>query len=174
VRFCSRLALCATALVSLNLAGCVRDPTVRFDHAELNGVQIVAFPPRLGVSLTVVADITNPNSFDIAIRAMRGQVLMSDRYPLPLNFQAPGDGLWLRAGQVTPVRLPVDMPVDLAIELIRESFASPYISFHVVGAADVTGTSSLQVHKNNFPLDLRGVVTRQQVQGVVPTAFLPR
>jgi len=155
------------------VTGCVHDPTIRFKHAELNGVQLAAFPPRLGISLTVVADIVNPNSFDIGIRGMRGQVFMADRYPLPLEFRAPGEGLWLRAGQATAVRLPVEMPVDLAVELIRESFQYPMIGFHVVGTADVTGSSSLQIHKDNFAVDLRGVVTRQQIQGVVPAAFLP-
>ena len=126
----------------------------------------------------MVAEITNPNSFDIGIRGLRGQVFMNDRYPLPLDFHPPGpvggDGLWLRAGQATPIRLPVEMPVELAIELIRESFSSPTIPFHIVGTADVTGSSSLKINKNNFPIDMHGVVTRQQVQGVVPAAFLPR
>jgi hypothetical protein len=181
VRFTLSLPRLLLLVLAAGLLGCVRDPTVQFNHAELNGIQLAAFPPRLAVSLTIVAEVTNPNSFDIGIRGMRGQVFMADRYPLALDFRPvlppgvpPDSGLWLRAGQVTPVRMPVDMPVDLAVELLRESFAYPVIGFHVVGTADVTGSSSLKINKNNFPVDLRGTVTRQQIQGVVPAPFLPR
>jgi hypothetical protein len=158
---------------AIGCSACVQDPTVVLNHAELNGVQMAAFPPRLGILLTVVLDVTNANSFDIAVRGMRGQVLMNDRYPLPLDYRPPPPGVWLRAGQVTPMRLPVDMPIDLAVTLLREAWASPVIGFHVVGVVDVTGSSTLKVDKDNFAVDLRGTMTRQQVAGVVPAVFLP-
>jgi hypothetical protein len=172
VRFPIALRSAAFGLL-LATAACVHDPTVRLDHAELNGVQMAVFPPRLGVLLTVVVDITNPNSFDVAVRDMRGQVMMSDKYPLPVDFHPAPPGLWLRAGQSTPVRLPVDMPIELAVALLREALASPVIGFHVTGLVDVTGSSTLKVEKDNFPVDLRGTVTRQQIEGVVPAFLMP-
>jgi hypothetical protein len=157
----------------LATAACVHDPTVTLDHAELNGVQMAAFPPRIGVLLTVVVDITNPNSFDVAVRGMRGQVVLAEKYPLPINYVPAPPAQWLRAGQSTPVRLPVDMPIELAVALLREAFASPVIGFHVTGVVDVTGSSTFKVDKDNFPVDLRGTMTRQQVEGVVPAFLMP-
>jgi hypothetical protein len=169
----SPLPLAALLLAPL-LGACVHDPTVRLDHAELNGVQIAAFPPRIGVLLTVVVDITNPNAFDVAVRAMRGQVMLADRYPLPMDFRPPGPGVWLRAGAATPVRIPVDMPIETAAAVLREAFGSPVIGFHVTGTVDVTGSATFKLDRDNFPVDLRGTMTRQQVEGVVPAMFLPR
>ena len=184
-----RLLLVALLILfASGVTGCVHDPTVRFNHAELNGVGFTGFPPRLTVALTTVVDVTNGNSFDIAVRGMRGTAIMADRYPLPIDFHpgapkpglfgtgtaaTPDQGLWLRAGQTTPMRLPVDLPIELAAALLREGWNAPVVEFHVVGTVDVTGTSSLQVKKDNFPVDLRGVITRQQILGVVPAAFLP-
>ena len=157
----------------LALGGCVHDPTVQLNHAELNGVQVAVFPPRVGVQLTIVVDVRNPNSFDVAVRGVRGQTILAERYPLPIDYRPPPPGLWLPAGQTTQMRLPVDMPLDLAIALLREAFASPVIGFHVVGTVDVTGSSTFKVNRDNFPVDLRGTMTRQQVAAVVPAVFLP-
>lgn len=164
----------AAVVLALLVTGCVHDPTVKLNHAELNGVQMAVFPPRIGVSLTVVVDVKNPNSFDVAIRGMRGQAVMSEKYPLPINFVAPTPGIWLRAGQTTQLRLPVDMPVELAIALVREALGAPLIAYHVTGVVDVTGTSTFKVNKDDFPVDLRGTITSQQVAGVVPAFLMPR
>ncbi len=166
-RFGGLLALCLLG------AACVRDPTVRLDHAELNGVQLTSFPPRLGIVLTLAVDITNPNGFDVAVRGMRGQVAMMDRYPVNLDFRPPPPGIWLRAGSTTPVRMPVDMPIETAAAVLRESFASPVVEYRVQALVDVTGSSTFKVNRDNFPVDLRGSVTRAQVAGVVPAIFLP-
>jgi hypothetical protein len=154
-------------------AACVHTPEVTLDHAELNGVQMAVFPPRVGVSLTVVVNVTNTNSFDVAVRGMRGQVMMADKYPLPIMYQAPPPGIWLRAGQTTPMRLPVDMPIELAVALLREAFGAPLIGYHVTGVVDVTGTTTFKIDRDNFPVDLRGTVTRQQIEGVVPAFLMP-
>jgi hypothetical protein len=160
--------------LALSLAACVHVPEVTLDHAELNGVQVAAiFPPRIAISLTVVVNVTNTNSFDVALRGMRGQVVMADKYPLPIAYQAPPPGIWLRAGQTTPMRLPVDMPVELAIALLRESFGATLIPYHVTGVVDVTGTTTLKIDRDNFPVDLVGSMTRQQIQGVVPAFLMP-
>jgi hypothetical protein len=161
-------------MASLGAASCVHDPEVRLDHAELNGVQLAMFPPKIGVSLTVVVDITNTNSFDVGVRGMRGQVVIAEKYPLPILYQPPPPGQWLRAGQSTPLRIPVDMPIELAVALLRESFGAPVIGYHIMGQVDVIGSSTLKVQKDNYPVDLWGTMTRQQVQGVVPAFLMPR
>jgi hypothetical protein len=173
----SRVRLALLALLALVLAiplvGCVHEPTVVLDHAELNGVQMAVFPPRLGVLLTVVVDITNPNSFDVGVRGMRGQVVLAEKYPLPISWQPPPPGQWLRAGATTPVRIPVDMPIELAIALLRDSLGAPAIGYHITGQVDVTGSSTFKLDRDNYPVDLVGTMTRQQIQGVVPAFLMP-
>jgi len=100
--------------------------------------------------------------------------MMSERYPLAITYQPPPPGIWLRAGQATPMRIPIEVPVDLALALVREALASQVIPFHLTGQVDVTGTSTLQVKQDNFPVDLRGTVTRQQIEGAVPSFLMHR
>ncbi len=166
---------CFLLLVSLAplSAGCVHDPTVRLDHAELNGIQVAVFPPRLGITLTLVVGITNTNSFDIGVRGMRGQVVIAEKYPLPIVWQPPPPGQWLRAGAETPVRIQVDMPIELALAVLQQSFGAPVIGYRLVGQVDVTGSSTFKLDKDNYPVDLQGTMTRQQVQGVVPAFLMP-
>jgi hypothetical protein len=167
------------AILSLGLGlavtsfGCVSKPTMHLNHAEISGFQAATFPPSIGVLMTIVVDVYNPNSYDVAVRAMRGQVIMAERYPVPLDFRAPGDGMWLPANKTTSVRVLLTMPLDLAIALVQQSMASPTIGYHVVGKADVTGTRTLQIEKDDYSVDERGVITRDQMAAVIPNSIMP-
>jgi hypothetical protein len=162
----------AVAIVSFTCFGCVSKPTMRLNHAEISGVQVATFPPSMGVLMTVVVDVYNPNSYDVAVRAMRGQVVMADRYPLPLDFRPQGEGVWLASGKTTSMRVPIVIPIELALALLREAFASPTIGYRVTGAADVTGTRTLHVEKDNYSVDERGAITRQQIEAILPASIL--
>jgi LEA14-like dessication related protein len=162
----------AAALALSGLAGCVKKPTMHLNHAEISGVQFATFPPSLGIRMTVVVDVYNPNSYDVAVRAVRGQVMMADKYPLPVDFKAPGDGVWLPGSSTTQVRVPVEMPVQLAIALVREAFQSPTIGYHMTGKADVTGTRTFQLEKDDYSVDEVGTITREQMQAIIPSSFL--
>jgi hypothetical protein len=146
---------------------------MHLNHAEVSGVQVATFPPSLGVLMTVVVDVYNPNSYDVAVRAMRGQVMMAERYPLPLEYRPPGDGVWLSAGTTTSVRVPIVMPIELALALLREAYAAPTIGYRLIGTADVTGTRTLQIERDNYSVDERGTITRQQIEAILPASFLP-
>lgn len=158
-----------TILVLAASAACVKKPTMHLNHAEISGFQIATFPPS--VLMTVVVDVYNPNSYDVAIRAMRGTVTMADKYNLPLDFRPPGDGLWMPAGQTTSVRTPIYIPVDLALALVGESIASPTIAYRVIGKADVTGTRTLQIEKDDYSVDEKGTVTRDQIAAIIPNTL---
>ncbi len=42
------------------------------------------------------------------------------------------------------------------------------------GKADVTGTRTLQIEKDDYSVDERGIVTRQQIEAIIPnTLFGP-
>lgn len=160
----------AVAILSLlSSAACVSKPTMHLNHAEISGFQIATFPPS--VLMTVVVDVYNPNSYDVAIRAMRGQVTMAERYNLPLDFRPPGDGLWLPAGKTTSVRTPIYIPVDLALALVGESIQQPTIPYRVIGKADVTGTRTLQIEKDDYSVDESGTVTREQIAAIIPNTL---
>lgn len=161
------LAVLALAFASF---GCVKKPTMKLDHAELTGVRI-AFPPSFSVLMTIVVDVTNPNSYDVAVRAVRGQVFLANRYPLPVDFRAAGNGVWLPAGQTTPVRVPVNVPIDLAVQVLREAAMSPSIAYGFNGHADVTATSTFQLEKDDYSVSEQGALSQQQLQGALSRSF---
>lgn len=141
---------------------------MKLNHAEVSGVQL-GFPPQVGVVITMVIDVHNPNSYDVAIRAMRGTSLLAEKYTLPIDYKAPtADGLWLAANQTTTVRIPLTVPIDLALHLLRESYSSPTVSFHVTGSADVTATRTFQIEKDNYSIDETGTFSRDQLALAVP------
>lgn len=166
-RAAGALALAAFALTS---ASCVKKPTMVLDHAEVSGIR-VAFPPSLGVLMTIVVDVTNPNSYDVAVRAVRGQMVLANRYSLPIDFRAQGNGVWLRSNGVTPFGVPVEIPVPLALQLLQDGTFSPTIPYRFTGRADVTATSTFQLEKDDYSVDEQGFVTRQQFAAAIGRSF---
>lgn len=156
-------AILFVAVFGLASSGCASKPTMRLNHAEISGVRL-GFPPSVGVLMTIVVDVFNPNSYDVAIRAMRGTVVLADRYTVPIDFRASGDGLWLASDATTSARIPITIPVDLALQLLRESYTTPMVSFRVVGTADVTASRTFKIEKDNYSVDERGSFTRQQLE----------
>src|SRR4051794_37620785 len=73
-----------------------KNPAMKVKHAEVPGLQL-GFPPPLNVVMAVVVDVRNPNGFDVATRAVRGTVVMGDKFLLPVDFRAQGEGVWLAA-----------------------------------------------------------------------------
>jgi hypothetical protein len=160
-------AVLLVALSGLAFSGCASKPTMKLNHAEISGVQI-AFPPSVGVVMTIVLDVYNPNSYDVAVRAMRGTATMMNRYTLPVDFRPGGEGVWMAANATTSMRVPVTVPVDLALTLLRESYTSPTVPFHVVGAADVTATRTFKIEKDNYAVDEVGSFSRDQLAMAIP------
>ena len=160
------------ALLPLLLAapsGCAKKPTMKVNHAEMQGVQF-GFPPS--VQMTVVMDVNNPNSYDVAVRGMRGTVSFFDRYTMPIDFRPGGDGVWLASNTTTQVRVPASVPVDLALRITQEALAGK-VPFHVVGKADVTATRSLKVEKDDYSIDERGEVSRQVIEASIAAIGAP-
>jgi hypothetical protein len=146
------------------------------NHAEISGVQLATvppLPPTFGLVMTVVLDVYNPNGYDVAVRAVRGQTAFAGQYPLPVAFQAPPDGVWLPAGRTTQVRVPITVPLPLAIAIVQQSFASPMIAYRFTGTADVTATRTLQLEKDNYSVDQSGMLTRNDLLAVIPASLFP-
>ncbi|MEP7119496.1 MAG: hypothetical protein ABJE95_01245 [Byssovorax sp.] len=169
-----RLARVTRALALAGLvvasAACVQKPTMKLDHAEISGVR-VGFPPSLGVLMNIVVAVDNPNSYDIAIRAVRGQVVLANMYTLPVNFRAPNNGVWLRSGVISRMAVPVDIPVQLAVQLLQNGMSMPTISYRFIGHADVTATSTLQLEKDDYSVNEWGIMTRQQLAAALGWGF---
>jgi hypothetical protein len=149
-----------------SFAACAKKPTMKLNHAELSGVS-VGFPPQASVLMTVVVDVYNPNSYDVAVRAMRGKVVFLGKYDLPVDFKGPPDGVWLPADQTTPLRVPVAIPVNLAIQLMREVFQVPTIDFTIQGKADVTATRTFKIEKDDYEVDEKGTISRDQMDAAI-------
>ena len=104
-------------MLGLVLGACVSKPTMKLKHAMVSGVKL-GFPPTVSVVMTMTVDVNNPNSYDVAIRGVRGTLVLQDRYTLPIQFQPQNpEGIWLPSDQTTPVAIPVPIPVDLALTL---------------------------------------------------------
>ncbi len=169
----TRFAVVVLAAASAASVACVRKPEMHLDHAEISGVQLATLPPSLDVVMTVVLNVYNPNSYDVAVRAVRGQTVIANRYPIPVSYAAPGDGLWLPAKQTTPVRVQFSVPIQVAFSIVQESFTTPVIPYRFQGKADVTATRSFQLEKDNYGVDEQGTVTREQMMAVLPNSFMP-
>jgi hypothetical protein len=153
----------ALVLLALLTGACVHKPTVVLDHAEISGIRIV-LPPSVSIQLTVYLLVYNPNSYDVAIRAVRGQVLLAYHYTLPVDLRANGDGIWLAASSTTPVAVPVTIPGDLALSLLRETLTTSAIAYEFVGRADVTASRTMQVEKDDYSVSESGTVSREQLE----------
>lgn len=155
--------------------GCVHKPEMHLDHAEISGVQLATMPPPLPPSIvvvmTVVIRVYNPNGYDVAVRAVRGQTVLGGEYALPVMFQAPPDGVWLPAGQTTQVRVPIQVPVQTAIGLLQRGVAAPTIEYRFTGTADVTATHTFQLEKDNYSVDETGTITRGDMLAVIPNSI---
>lgn len=162
--------LACVIVIVLASTGCAKKPSMRLHHAEVSGVRM-AFPPSLAVVMTVVVDVYNPNSYDVAIRAVRGTVILADRYTVPLEWVVPGDGVWLTSDATTQVRVPVTLPVELALTMVREAYTMPSIPYRFMGRADVTATRTLKVEKDDYAVDERGWIARQQVEQALRLGF---
>jgi hypothetical protein len=157
-------------MFALATVACVQKPTMHLNHAEITGAQLT-FPPS--VQMVVVMDVYNPNSYDVAVRAVRGQAVMADVYPLAVDFRAPPEGVWMPAGQTTQLRVPLLMPVALGITLLQQAWNNPTINYRFIGKADVTGTRTLQIEKDDYSVDERGTITRDQIAAILPNSFAP-
>jgi hypothetical protein len=166
-RLATLLLTVALAVLGGTSSGCASKPTMKLNHAEISGVRL-GFPPTVGVVMTMVLDVYNPNSYDVAVRAMRGTAVLAERYTLPIDFRPGTEGVWMTSKATTTLRVPVTIPVDLALTLLRESYMKPNIPYRVTGTADVTATRTFQIEKDNYGVDETGTFTRQQLEMAVP------
>jgi hypothetical protein len=164
VRFAARvLLLCSIALFGM---GCASKPTMKLNHAEITGVRIT-FPPNIGVLMKIYVDVYNPNSYDVAIRSVGGQVVLNNRFNLPVDFRADGDGLWLNSKSTTSIAVPVSIPAAVALAILGETLTSPTIPYHFMGRANVTATRTFEIEKDDYSVDEQGSISRQQIDAAI-------
>jgi hypothetical protein len=135
--------------------------------AEISGMRL-GFPPQIGVVMTLVLEVNNTNSYDVAIRAVRGTSVLAGKYTLPIDFRPGGDGVWLASNATTSVRVPVTVPLDLALQLLRESYTTASVPYRVTGTADVTASRTFKIEKDNYSVDEQGTFSRQQLELAIP------
>jgi hypothetical protein len=121
--------------------------------------------------MTVVVSVHNPNGYDVAVRAVRGRVTLADRFEMPVNYKAEGNGVWLPADETTLVRVPVSIPAEMAYAVLQQSVSSPMIPYRFSGRADVTATSTFELEEDNYAVDERGSVSRKQIEDSIRGLF---
>lgn len=142
--------------------GCVNKPAVTIHHAELRGVS------AWGLNVMILLQVRNENSYDVMIRNVNVNTTFGRGLNLPVMFSP---NQWLRANQTSFVQVPVTIPWTAIPQLIAETNGAYAIPYHVKGVADVTATSSLQIERNNYPVDEDGAIPRQMVVDAARSAI---
>ncbi len=168
-----RPLLVALGLLALASSACVSKPTVKLNHAEIRGVQL-GWPPQVAVQMTVVLDVYNPNGYDVAVRAVRGQTVLASRYAIPVEFRAEGNGVWLPSKQTTAVSVPVNVPAQTALALLGEALGGAPIPYRFAGKADVTGTRTFAIEEDDYAVDEQGEIPRAQLESALRSLPLPQ
>lgn len=135
------------------VTGCVSKPVLVLDHAELASASFQ------GLGLVVVLRVTNPNSYDVAVRNVHVQVTIAGRYPIaPIDVQP---NQWLPSNATSRLAVPVVIPWQVIPALVSETLGSPVVTYHVKGSVDVTAVRILGIERNNYPVDEQGSLPRQ-------------
>lgn len=142
-------------LFALSVSGCASKPTLHVHHAQIRSASFQ------GVGLDLYVAVHNDNSYDIQIRNVRARVVIANRYPLPPLTFSPQQ--WLPSGEKTLVRVPMVIPYPMIPAILQETILSPVIPYSVQGSADVTAIRLLGIEKDNYPLNERGSVLRQEL-----------
>ena len=151
------------AVVALGQLGCVEKPTMRLNHAEVAGLA-VSLPPNVGVLMLIHVDVYNPNSYDVAVRAVRGQVVLAGRHTVPVNFVAEGEGVWLESDTTTRVVVPAEVPLTTSLAVLSETTFTPMVHYRFTGKADVTATRTLKLESDDYSVSEEGTISRDQIQ----------
>lgn len=154
---------------ALPLAGCVKKPEMKVHHAELTGVRVgIAIPPQIDVGLTVVMEVYNPNSYDVAVRRVQGMTLLAGKYQIPVNYNAPqADGFWIQSKSRAYVPVPIQIPAQLGWSILQEAYGATLIPYRFSGRADVTAFRSLKLEKDDYKVDEQGSIPRAQFENVL-------
>lgn len=172
-RALSTAGLLACALLA---SGCTpKNPIMRVNAAEIRGGQVGVsvgslFPipmPKVSVDalMRVYVAGENQNSFDIQIRGVRGQVMMMNRYTIPISTPL---GAWLQADSTTPFSFDVTVPVATGLAILRESSMMGCIPYTLQGSADVTATSTFKLERDNYPISQSGCIPRAAMMAAFP------
>jgi hypothetical protein len=159
----TRRSFLALSLTPLAAPGCVSKPKMELHHAEVS----TASP--MGIGLQVFLKVNNQNSFDVQVRNVRVRTVMQGRWGLPPVSYSPNQ--WLPADKSTIVSCPVLIPWTMVGPLLAETVASPTISYHVTGEADVTAIRSLGIKSDNYPVDEEGSIPRIAVLQTARTMY---
>lgn len=158
-----RWAALGPILVALCAApACVSTPKVSVHHAELRGLN------TWGLSVMILLQVRNDNSYDVQIRNVNVQVTFGRGLVLPVAF-APNQ--WLPSNQTTFVQVPVTIPWTALPAIVAETAGAYAIPYHVRGVADVTGTRTFQIERDNYTVDENGSIPRQLVVDAARTAI---
>ncbi len=141
------------ALSFMAAVGCSRPKPVQL---TLQSAQLSSIGPR-GVSVALMLDAHNPNSFPISASAVNATIQLSNGSELgrgssPASFQIPAEG-------------DATLPAQLGLQWTNLTLLAPYalsgqpLPYRIVGTAHVGGE-----HLNiELPFSISGQLTREQI-----------
>ncbi|MCB9590673.1 MAG: hypothetical protein H6718_35025 [Polyangiaceae bacterium] len=148
---------------SLVVPACVSKPQMTLHHAEIRSASPV------GITMQVFFSVHNDNSFDVQVRNVRVNTTLQGKYKMPYLEYSPN--VWLPSDRTVIVDAPTLIPWLLVPPLLAETVTKPSIKYRVKGSADVTGTSSLKIKSDNYPVDEEGAIPRVAVWQAAQSMF---
>jgi LEA14-like dessication related protein len=132
--------------------GCVSQPVVTVDHANVRGVSLD------GMDLDVYLKIQNSNAYDVKIRRVHADVKLADQIDLPPVDLEPG--VWVPSNDSAILPVPMKVPWTVVPAIITQSLSADKVTFHFKGDADVTATRAFGIEENHYPIEQDGELPR--------------
>lgn len=154
------LSLSIVLVAALSLVGCVSEPRVVIDHAEVKDVSLA------GVDLAVVLSIRNDNVFDVKIRRVHADVTIAHSVKLAPVDLSPD--VWLPSNDKVKIGVDVAVPWKVLPAVLESTLEEGSVPYRIVGDADVTATRALGIEEDHYPFDQEGTVLRSLFLNLSP------
>ncbi|MFO0616267.1 MAG: hypothetical protein U0414_26975 [Polyangiaceae bacterium] len=155
-----RLTLLALCLALAPAVGCVSEPRVVIDHAEVKGVSLS------GIDLGVVLAIRNDNVFDVKLRRVHADVTIARKIKLAPVDMVPD--VWIPADDKIKLAVDVKVPLTIVPAILESTLEEGSVPYRIVGDADVTATRTFGIEEDHYPFDQEGTVPRSLFMKLSP------
>jgi len=140
-------------LLSIALVGCVKQPVVTIDHANVKGLDLD------GIAVDVYLKVHNANTFDVKIRKVHADVVIAKQVPLPPVDLTPD--VWVKSNDDTILPVSTKVPWTVVPIIMDKTLKANRVTFHFKGNADVTATRAFGIQEDHYPIEQDGELPRE-------------
>lgn len=146
--------------LAVTLLGCVTEPRVVIDHAEVKDVSLS------GVDLEVTLAIKNDNVFDVKLRRVHADVTIAREIKLAPVDMTPD--VWIPSNDKIKLAVDVSVPWKTMPKILETTLEEGSVPYRIVGDADVTATRTFGIEEDHYPFDQEGSVLRSLFLNLSP------